>query len=89
MGCRGGGITPPLRGFTGHETLGSLARATGGRFFDADTASELREVYQRIGRAAVLRERARPITDWFIGLAFLSTLGAGWAALTWFRRLPL
>lgn len=69
------------------ETLARIAEITGGRTFDADSTSELQEVYERLGRQISTEERPREITTAFAGGALLLILGAALASLRWFGRL--
>ena len=68
--------------------LRSIAKATGGRFFEAASASELTQVYRTIGRSVVTVEERQDLTAWFLGAAFAFTLLASTLALAWFARLP-
>jgi Ca-activated chloride channel family protein len=68
--------------------LRTIAKATGGRFFEAATADELTQVYRTIGRTVVTAEERRDLTAWCLGAAFAFALAASTLALTWFARLP-
>jgi len=68
--------------------LRAIAKATGGRFFEAASATELTQVYRTIGRSVVTVEERRDLTAWFLGAAFAFTLVASTLALAWFARLP-
>lgn len=68
--------------------LRTIAKATGGRFFEAASAGELTQVYRTIGRSVVTVEERRDLTAWFLGGAFALTLVASTLALAWFARLP-
>jgi Ca-activated chloride channel homolog len=70
------------------DALRSIAKATGGRFFEAASASELTQVYRTIGRSVVTVEERKDLTAWFLGAAFAFTLLASTLALAWFARLP-
>ncbi len=67
--------------------LQGIARATGGRFFTARSADELKQVYKDLGHRLATENKRREITAW-------TTLGALGFILTgallsgaWFRRL--
>lgn len=68
--------------------LQELADDTGGRYFPAATAEELRQVYENLGRGVERQIDQREIADWFAAgaLALLSLAGVG--SLLWFGRLP-
>ena len=68
--------------------LRSIAKTTGGRFFEAVSASELTQVYRTIGRSVVTVDERKDLTAWFLGAAFALTLIASTLALAWFARLP-
>jgi len=68
--------------------LRSIAKTTGGRFFEAASASELTQVYRTIGRSVVTVDDRKDLTAWFLGAAFGLTLIASSLALAWFARLP-
>jgi Ca-activated chloride channel family protein len=68
--------------------LRTIAKATGGRFFEAASADELTQVYRTIGRSVVTVEERQDLTAWFLGAAFALALVAATLALAWFARLP-
>ena len=70
------------------DALRSIAKATGGRFFEAASASELTQVYRTIGRSVVTVEERHDLTARFMGAAFAFSLLASTLALAWFARLP-
>ena len=83
-----GGFEAQLRVPTSPETLQSVARITGGRFFAAPDAARLREVYEKLGSRLGHRRQSREITDMFAGgSAALLLIGGALSAL-WFRRIP-
>ena len=92
FGTDAGSITDPLGGSIGvpvnRQALAELARSTDGRALEADTADELSQVYEDLGRSVSVEEVRREVTDWFAGLAvgLLGLAAAG--SLTWFGRLP-
>jgi Ca-activated chloride channel family protein len=67
--------------------MAQIASATGGHTFTAQTANQLRSVYNEIGRVVGYNVTHRDITAWFIGLALLLMMAAAAAALTWNQRL--
>jgi Ca-activated chloride channel family protein len=96
LGSEDGVITVPLaNGFQAQirvppspETLRTLTRLTGGKFFTAPNDARLRQIYEKLGSHLGHRRQSREITDLFAGgsAAFL-LLGGGLSAL-WFRRVP-
>jgi Ca-activated chloride channel homolog len=70
------------------EDLRVIAEITDGRFFTAETASELTEVYESIGSSLGRATETRSIAGWFVAGALLLSLAAGALALRWFSRLP-
>jgi Ca-activated chloride channel homolog len=69
-------------------TLRAIAKATGGRFFEAASTAELTEVYRTIGRSVTTVPERQDLTAWFVGAALALTLVASTLALAWFARLP-
>jgi Ca-activated chloride channel family protein len=68
--------------------LKSVARTSGGRFFEAASADQLRGVFEDIGkRVGTIREE-REVTDLVVGAALVAAVGAAAASLAWFSRLP-
>ncbi len=67
--------------------MSQIASATGGHTFTAQTANQLRSVYNEIGRVVGYNVQHRDITAWFIGVALLMMMAAAAAALTWNQRL--
>jgi Ca-activated chloride channel family protein len=67
--------------------MAQIASATGGHTFTAQTANQLRSVYNEIGRVVGYNVVHRDITAWFVGIALLLMMAAAAAALTWNQRL--
>ncbi len=63
-----------------HEEMRQIAEATGGDYFAAATADQLKKVYQNIGSAVGYEKADREVTARFAGyglaLAVLAALGA-------------
>ena len=70
------------------DALKTLADDTGGTYFSAFTADQLKQVYEKLGES-VERETVRhEITDWFTFAAMALAVMAGIGSLIWFSRLP-
>jgi Ca-activated chloride channel homolog len=67
--------------------MAQIASATGGHTFTAQSADQLKSVYNEIGRVVGYNVQHRDITAWFIGAALILMLAAAAAALTWNQRL--
>ena len=97
LGTPAGTITVPRPGGqSGNETrrvppdpdsLGQIARASGGQTFTADNASELKRVYQRLGSQLGTERRKRQLTSSFAGGALVLLLVGAGMSLAWFGRL--
>jgi Ca-activated chloride channel family protein len=68
--------------------LASIADATGGAFFAADSLEELESVYADIGSAIGYETVDKEITDLVAIGALVLLLAAGGLSLLWFQRLP-
>jgi len=67
--------------------LRSLATATGGSAYAAQSAGELRRAYADIGRSVGFRTEQREVTDRLVGLALLAALASAGVSLAWYSRL--
>ena len=67
--------------------MSQIASTTGGHTFSAQTAGQLKSVYNEIGRAVGYDVQHRDITDWFIGIALALAVAAAVGALIWTQRL--
>jgi Ca-activated chloride channel homolog len=68
--------------------LRAIADATGGRFYEAVSATELTDVYRNIGRSVTTVEERQDLTAWFVAAALVLSLVASTLALAWFARIP-
>jgi Ca-activated chloride channel family protein len=68
--------------------LSQLAEATGGKFYEAASVSELRDVYEDMGSSIGRRVRPQEVTHWYAGIALLFGLAAAGFSLLWTSRLP-
>jgi Ca-activated chloride channel family protein len=69
-------------------SLSQLAEATGGRFYEAASIGELREVYEDMGSSIGRRITPREVTHWYAGIGLLFGLIAAAMSLLWTSRLP-
>jgi Ca-activated chloride channel family protein len=70
------------------ETLAQIAEITGGRSFEAPSASDLDQVYQSLGSRIGYMNEEREVTQLFAGAALAFVLAGGGLAAHWFNRLP-
>jgi Ca-activated chloride channel family protein len=69
------------------QAMAQIASETGGKTFAASSSSQLKTIYDEIGRAVGYDVRLRNISAWFLGLGLLLAIGAGVGALVWSQRL--
>jgi Ca-activated chloride channel homolog len=70
------------------ETLRRIARTTGGRFYEAASAGDLRDAYESMGTLVSKVERKEEVTHAFLGGGLVLLLGAAAVAAITFPRLP-
>jgi len=70
------------------ETLRSVAQATGGNYFEAGSADELRSAYADIGSSVGYETERQDISARFIGIGLALAALAAVASMFWFARLP-
>jgi Ca-activated chloride channel family protein len=95
LGTPNGTITLPTRGGgtvtkgvpPDHVALREIARASGGAAFTAQTASGLKQVYEKLGSQLGHRNEKRQITTAFAGGAAVLLLAGLGMSLGWFGRL--
>jgi Ca-activated chloride channel family protein len=97
LGTPAGTITVPRPGGAGGtetrrvppdpDSLAQVARASGGRSFTADNASDLKAVYQKLGSQLGTEKRKRQLTSSFAGGALVLLLVGAGMSLAWFGRL--
>ena len=69
-------------------TLRKIAEASGAKYFNAQSESDLQQIYTNLATELVLRDERSEITVAFAALAAALLLGAACASLLWFARLP-
>ena len=70
------------------DALKAIADTTGGKFFQAASASQLKDVYNTIRSAVSHRLVHRDISGWFLGAGLLFLALAAGASLAWSPLLP-
>jgi Ca-activated chloride channel family protein len=68
-------------------TMAQIASSSGGRTFSAQSAGQLKSVYNEIGRAVGYDVQHRDITAWFLAIALALMVAAAVGALIWNQRL--
>jgi Ca-activated chloride channel family protein len=70
------------------DTLKHIAEKTDGSYFKADSESDLRDIYGKLGTQLVFKPEQTELTAFFTGFAAVLLLVAGMLSLLWFNRLP-
>jgi Ca-activated chloride channel homolog len=68
------------------ETLKAVANITGGQFFSASTASDLKKIYDNLSLEFALERRETEVSALFAGAALLLFVLAGLLSVLWFHR---
>jgi Ca-activated chloride channel homolog len=68
------------------ETLKAIAKVTGGEYFHAGTAADLRTVYQNLNAKLAMERQQTEVGALFSGLAAFFALLAAVLSVWWFRR---
>ncbi len=68
------------------ETLKAIAKATGGEYFHAGTASDLRAVYQNLNAKLAMERQQTEVGALFSGIAAAFALLAALLSVWWFQR---
>ena len=69
------------------ETLKTIANLTGGEYFYAGTAVDLKKIYQSLNSKFVLEKKQTEITALFAAAAALTVLLSALLSLLWFNRI--
>lgn len=69
------------------DSLRSIAKITGGEYYYAGTAGELKKVYQELGSRLTLERRETEVSAVFAGAGALLMLLAAGLSLLWFHRV--
>jgi Ca-activated chloride channel family protein len=87
------GTTLHINGFTvftqlDEQALQQIAKATGGTYYNATTAQDLREIYDNLNPQLVIKPQKLEVTSIFAGVSILTLVIGGVFSLLWFTRLP-
>lgn len=74
--------------FLDEATLKRMADLTGGRYFNAQDETDLREIYDDLSRERVIENKETEVTFAFAAIALVFSMMAGGLGLVWFNRLP-
>lgn len=69
------------------DSLRNIAKITGGEYYYAGTAGELKKVYQELGSRLTLERRETEVSGIFAGLGAVLMLVAAGLSLLWFHRV--
>lgn len=70
------------------RTLRTIATATGGQYFNAQSDTDLREIYRNLGSQVVFKDEETELTFAFTAAAAILLLGAATLSMLWFSRTP-
>ena len=77
-------VAVPVNG----AALARIADQTGGQALTAQSASELKSVFAKLGAGVNSHPVTKEVGDWFAGGALMLLALAGVSSLAWFSRLP-
>jgi Ca-activated chloride channel family protein len=69
-------------------TLKQIADATGGQYYNASSAQDLRAVYENLTTQLVFRQQRTEITAILTAIAAMLSIFAAALSLVWFNRIP-
>jgi Ca-activated chloride channel family protein len=69
------------------EAMARIAEQSGGRSFTAETAGQLKSVYNQIQRSVGFEVHKHELTAWATGIALALALAAAAASLVWSQRI--
>ena len=87
------GTTLHVNGFTVHTQLDEamlqqISQLTGGDYYNAESAQDLRSVYDNLNTQLIIKPQETEVTSVFAGASILVLLAGGLFSLLWFSRLP-
>ena len=88
-----GGADVKINGFSLHTqldeaTLQQISAITGGSYFNAQNAEDLRSIYDNLATQLIVKPEQTELTALFAGAGTLVLLLGGFFSLVWFSRLP-
>ena len=88
-----GGADVKINGFSLHTqldeaTLQQISAITGGSYFNAQNAEDLRSIYDNLATQLIVKPEQTELTALFAGAGTLILLLGGFFSLVWFSRLP-
>ena len=69
------------------DTLKTIANVTGGEYFYAGTAVDLKKIYRSLNAKFVMEKKETEITALFAAAAALAALVSALLSLLWFNRI--
>ncbi len=87
------GVNLHINGFTVHTQLDEpmlqqVSGLTGGTYYNAESAQDLRRIYDNLNPQLVIKPEQMEVTSIFAGASILALLVGGTFSLVWFSRLP-
>jgi Ca-activated chloride channel family protein len=87
------GATLEIEGFIVHTQLNEamlqqISERTGGTYYSAENAQELRTIYENLDPQLVTRPEKMEVTSIFAGASIIVLLIGGTLSLRWFSRVP-
>lgn len=70
------------------SSMATLAEATSGQYYEAESLEQLTEVYEDMGSSIGHRTVPYDVTQWYLGAGLALALLAGALSLVWSPRLP-
>ena len=70
------------------DELAGLAKDTGGTAYTAESAKDLKKVYERLGSTVGYQKEQKDVAFRYVGLSLVVLLVAAALSLRWFSRLP-
>jgi Ca-activated chloride channel family protein len=70
------------------QLLQQISDATGGTYYNAESAQDLRKVYDDLGKQLIVKPEQTEVTSIFAGAGIFLLLIGGAFSLLWFSRLP-